>query len=129
MTTPKKILVIDDDPDIGTLIKMILENKSYAVAVVDNISMLPQALAEKRFNLLIIDMLLSGTDGKKICNAVKQQENSKDIPIIMTSAYPQAKEICLSSGANDFISKPFDMHDLISKVNRLIDTNPERAES
>lgn len=125
MPAQQKILVVDDDPDIGHLIKMILEHKNYSVTAADKLSGLTRELAENDFKLLIMDMLLSGGDGKDFCKTIKQ---TKEIPVLMMSAHPNAKEICLSSGADDFISKPFDMHELISKVNRLIDREPLQAD-
>ncbi|HEX6171027.1 MAG TPA: response regulator, partial [Chitinophagaceae bacterium] len=96
---------------------------------VQKVNMFEAELKEGNFNLLIIDMLLSGTDGKEICKAIKQHSETKDIPVIMISAHPSAKEICLSAGADDFISKPFDMHEFVSKVNKLINIRPKRGEA
>lgn len=129
MTAFEKILVMDDEPDIGQMIKTLLEYKNYSVTAVQKVNMFEAELKEGNFNLLIIDMLLSGTDGKEICKAIKQHSETKDIPVIMISAHPSAKEICLSAGADDFISKPFDMHEFVSKVNKLINIRPKRGEA
>lgn len=129
MTAFEKILVLDDEPDIGQMIKTLLEYKNYSVTAVQKVNMFEAELKEGNFNLLIIDMLLSGTDGKEICKAIKQHSETKDIPVIMISAHPSAKEICLSAGADDFISKPFDMHEFVSKVNKLINIRPKRGEA
>ena len=128
MTTHEKILVLDDEPDIGKMIKLILEYKNYSVTAVQNVNMFNAERTAGNFNLFIIDMLLSGADGKDICKAIKQHSETKDIPVIMISAHPDAKQLCLSSGADDFISKPFDIQELISKVNRLMSRKPKAGD-
>ena len=67
-----------------------------------------------------MDMLLSGMNGTEICARLKQDPSLSHIPVIMISAHPNAKEICLDAGAEDFISKPFDMKDLLSRVSRFV---------
>ena len=66
METKINILVLDDDPDIGTVIKMILEYNGYAVTVMDRPEQISQPLDWNRFQLLIIDILLSGMNGVDI---------------------------------------------------------------
>ena len=63
-----------------------------------------------------MDMLLSGADGTDICRRLKKDLKTSSIPILMFSAHPTAKETCLAAGADDFISKPFEMNDMIGKV-------------
>jgi DNA-binding response OmpR family regulator len=64
-----------------------------------------------------MDMLLSGDNGTDVCKSIKQ---SSPIPIMMISAHPNAKEICLAAGADEFIAKPFDMQDMLSRINHLM---------
>ena len=68
-----------------------------------------------------MDMLLSGADGTEICKRLKQNEGTSSIPVLMFSAHPTAKESCLGAGADDFISKPFEMNDMMDKVNFFIE--------
>jgi DNA-binding response OmpR family regulator len=65
-------------------------------------------------------MLLSGVNGTDLCAEFKKDSSIAHIPVIMISAHPNAKEICLQAGADEFISKPFDMQDILSKIDRLI---------
>ena len=110
------ILVLDDDPDICTMIKMVLDYHGYAATDADSEEKARKILATEDVDLIIMDMLLSGSDGTDICRRLKQEKKTSSIPILMFSAHPNAKEICLEAGANDFISKPFEMTDLIEKV-------------
>ncbi|HJS53502.1 MAG TPA: response regulator transcription factor [Chitinophagaceae bacterium] len=110
------ILVIDDDPDICTMIKMVLEYHGYAATDADGEEKTKKILLTEPVELIIMDMLLSGSDGTDICRQLKQDEKTSSIPILMFSAHPNAKEICLEAGADDFISKPFEMEDLMDKI-------------
>lgn len=114
------ILVIDDDPDIATMIKMILEYRGYKVIIAPRAEQAEEILRKEVINVIVMDMLLSGSNGTDICRQFKADKDIADIPVIMISAHPNAKEICFEAGANDFISKPFDMNDMVSKISRFI---------
>jgi len=120
MNRNTKILVLDDDPDIGTMIKMMLEYKGYAVTVSDRAVQAEEALRSNNIDLIIMDMLLSGVNGTDLCTDLKKDSSTSHIPVIMISAHPNAKEICLQAGADEFISKPFDMQDILSKIAHLV---------
>ena len=120
MNKNARILVLDDDPDIGTMIKMMLEYKGYRVIVSDRADLAQQALNTGGVDLIIMDMLLSGVNGTDLCIDLKKNPSTSHIPVIMISAHPNAKEICLQAGADEFISKPFDMNDILSKIDRLL---------
>jgi DNA-binding response OmpR family regulator len=124
MNKKEKILVLDDDPDIGTMIKMMLEYKGYSVTVSERAEQAGEILKNDGFDLIIMDMLLSGVNGTDLCNEFKNDSSIAHIPVIMISAHPNAKEICLQAGADEFISKPFDMQDILSKIDRLINKQP-----
>lgn len=117
---PASILVIDDDPDISMMLKMMLEYKGYRVVTADRVDEIFQAISNKTFNLIIMDMLLSGINGTDICVQLKGKEATRTIPVMMISAHPNAKELCLRAGANDFIAKPFDMDEILNVVGRLV---------
>lgn len=120
MNRSARILVIDDDPDIGIMIKMMLEYKGYSVAVAVRADEAEEMIAEENFDLLIMDMLLSGTNGIDLCGDLKRNGKTANLPVIMISAHPNAKEICIKAGADEFIPKPFDMQDILAKIQHLI---------
>ena len=123
MNKNTRILVLDDDPDIGTMIKMMLEYKGYSVTVSDRADHAEEVLRNNSIDLIIMDMLLSGVNGTDICAELKENSSTAHIPVMMISAHPNAKEICLQAGADEFISKPFDMQDILSKISKLV--NPQ----
>lgn len=118
--TNHTILVLDDDPDIGMMIRIMLEYRGYRVIVINRASELPVVIQNNPVSLVIMDMLLSGDNGTDICSAFKNDTATTDIPVIMFSAHPNARDICLAAGADQFLAKPFDMQDLYNKVDSLI---------
>ena len=119
MSDKFKILVVDDDPDIGTMIKMMLEYKGYSVTVTDRGDQAEAMLQKEDFGLMIMDMLLSGINGIDVCSRIKQNVTTSHVPVMMISAHPNAKEICMQAGADEFISKPFDMEDMFSRIRQF----------
>ena len=118
--SPHKILVVDDDPDISMMLKLMLEYKGYKVTILEKPDQITPVLKENDFNIVIIDMLLSGISGTDICAEIRQNFSTNDYPILMISAHPNARKICLDAGADDFIAKPFDMNEILSKISNLI---------
>lgn len=119
MNSNINILVIDDDPDIGSMMKMMLEFKGYAVTLVSRVDKIPELLSAGSYQLLILDMLIAGENGNDLCRTLKGDERFSAIPILMFSAMPNGGEAALESGANDFIAKPFDMYAMLGKISAL----------
>ena len=114
----KKILVVDDDPDILDALRFLLEDAGYEVKTTEK-GEYAENLRDTNGGLpdvIILDVLLSGKDGRLICQKLKNQEDTKRIPIIMISAHPNAKQSVSAVGADDFIAKPFDMDELLAKI-------------
>lgn len=113
----KTILVVDDEPDIVLSIAAILEDAGYAVKTVGRSDTLAQRLREDgQPDLILLDMLLSGRHGSDIARELKQHPTTRNIPILMLSAHPDAEQEARTAGANGFIAKPFDLDDLLAKV-------------
>ncbi len=113
----KRILVADDDPAILDATRMILELEGYEVTTTVDGATLPEML-ENPPHLLLLDIWMSGHDGKDICRALKAQDSTKHIPIIMVSASRDVSESARVSGADDFLTKPFEMEDLLAMVKK-----------
>jgi DNA-binding response OmpR family regulator len=119
-TVAHKILVVDDDPDISMMLKMMLEFKGYNVSTAERADDTHATLRDDKIDLVIMDMLLSGVNGTDICTDIKKNEKTRNVPVMMISAHPNARELCLEAGADDFISKPFDMNEILGKISSLI---------
>jgi DNA-binding response OmpR family regulator len=113
----KRVLVVDDDEDIADMMEMILENQGYSV---NKIIRAEEVLGIKEDlpDLILLDIWMSGIDGRDICRHLKNQPLTKHIPIILISANRDVQEIATTAGANDFICKPFDMDELLEKVEK-----------
>ncbi|GHO59054.1 response regulator [Ktedonobacter robiniae] len=118
-TTKSRVLVIDDDPDIVEVIQLLLEDAGYLVS---NINQLPenanlaQICLQAQPDFIILDMLLSGQDGRHLARHLKENQSTNHIPLMMISAHPQARSQALAAGADDFLAKPFDMDEMLAKV-------------
>ena len=116
----KKVLVIDDDPDIVEAIQLILTTEGYDSEVTTKGSETCQKVREYKPDVIILDILLSGNDGRTICKNLKNDPRTKHIPIIMISAHPTAKRAAKESGANSFVAKPFSVFALLTEIQKYI---------
>ena len=113
------ILVIDDNEDILFMLQAMLQLKEYKVSIKDNIENLEAFIMDLSPEIIVMDMLLCGADGRDICKRLKANLAFSYIPIIMISAHPTAKAECLEAGANYFLAKPFEMKDLYLAVSKV----------
>ena len=114
------ILIVDDNEDILSMFKVMLEYKGYKVSVRVNSNNIKEVIKDVQPNIIIMDMLLSGSDGCEICKELKAEPLLALIPVIMISAHPQAKTQCLQAGADFFIEKPFEMNDFLQTLTHAV---------
>ena len=115
---PKKILIVDDEADLVETVRFPLEMDGFNVLVSYNgEDALNQARKEKP-DLIILDLMLPKLDGYKVCRLLKFDERYKHIPILMLTAKTQEKDKLLGkeTGADEYITKPFEMDKLLEKV-------------
>jgi DNA-binding response OmpR family regulator len=112
----KKILIVDDEPDILEFLQVVLEDEGYRVVTTDKVDYVEKLHAERLPNVILLDVLLSGRDGREIVAQLKRQEETKHIPVIMFSAHPRAEDSARAAGADDFLAKPFEMDELLAKI-------------
>jgi DNA-binding response OmpR family regulator len=116
--SPKKILIVDDEVDLVETVRFPLEIEGFDTLVSYNgEDALNQARKEKP-DLIILDLMLPKLDGYKVCRLLKFDERYKDIPILMLTAKTQDKDKILGkeTGADEYITKPFEMDYLLEKV-------------
>lgn len=112
----KKILLIDDDPDVITVLQLLLKKKGYEVATASREEEAYKLVNAFQPHLIVLDVLLSGVDGRMVCRNLKNAEKFKHIPIIMFSAHPGAQKNMEDFGADDFLPKPFESNKLIERI-------------
>jgi DNA-binding response OmpR family regulator len=116
------VLLLDDDKDICMMVEAILQFAGFKVEACTSPDQLPQLLTSCSPRLLLMDMLLSGTDGRHVCRKLKSDPVTSHIKIIMMSAHPDAEKTCREAGTDDFIAKPFDMENFIGRIKKLLPT-------
>lgn len=116
----KKILVADDDPAIVDSLQLMLETMGYEVETTVNGETVKD-LRKEFPDLLLLDIWMSGQDGRDICKYLKGKDDTRHIPIIMISANKDTAKIAREAGADDFVAKPFEMDELLSKVAKYVD--------
>ena len=112
----QKILIIDDDPDVLTVLQLLLRKKGYDVATATKEEEAYQQLNAFMPNLVVLDVLLSGVDGREICKRIKHADKWKHIPVIMFSAHPGAQKNLADIGADDFLPKPFQSEKILERI-------------
>ena len=117
-----RILVVEDDRDIGELVCRYLEKASFKAELVSSGRDAVVALAAGPPDLLILDLMLPHVDGLEICRLVRATDKTAAIPIIMLTARAEESEriVGLEIGADDYIAKPFSPNELVARVRALL---------
>lgn len=117
MTDPqqKTIMIADDDPGIVDAIEMLLEFEGYDVRSTVNGGAVLE-MTENLPDVLLLDIWMSGDDGRDICKKLKQDNATRNMPVIMMSASRDIKQSAMEAGADDFLAKPFEMNELLIKI-------------
>lgn len=118
----KKILVVDDEQDILEFLRELLEEEGYSVVTMDDGEHLERLQLHDLPDLILLDILLSGKDGRELVKYLKAQNATRRIPVIMISAHPTARESALASGADLFVAKPFDLTNLLDTIEQIVST-------
>jgi DNA-binding response OmpR family regulator len=121
-----KLLIIDDDEDISAMLYLLLR-KDFEVAVVTKSEDIFPRIKGFSPDIILLDVFLKGYDGRVICKQLKFHPDSKHIPVIMVSAHDDVSQTVGQYGANDFIHKPFEAEELLSKINNLLNINIKSA--
>jgi len=112
----KKIWVIEDDAAILDVIKIILTAEGYEVSCFQNAEFMAQPV-ESFPNLILLDHHLQRLNGDAICQMLKQDVRTAEIPVLLLSSHNSIREIADQCGADGFIEKPFDLNAFLSVVN------------
>ncbi len=119
---PAVVLVVDDDATIRRLLQITLETEGFSVVTAaDSNEGLARAQAD-RPDLVLLDIMMPGMDGLQVCHTLKNDAQTRDTPVVLLSAKAQSHdvELGLRVGADDYITKPPDLFDLVSRIRRLL---------
>ena len=116
-----KILVIDDDTDLLDVTNALLTRKGFEVETNANWEDAMSKIETFQPQLILLDVFLNGVDGLDVCRQLKTMPHTKHIPVLIFSSYPGiAERVIYEYGADDFIAKPFEVNDLITKMHSVL---------
>ncbi|HAL45154.1 MAG TPA: two-component system response regulator [Phycisphaerales bacterium] len=118
----KKILIVDDEPDILWLTSLMLGKAGYEILTADSGRDVFEIIQNQKPDLLLIDLILPVIYGNWLCKQIKSSEEFKHIPIILFTAYHDimTAEKAKSLGADGFITKPFEAKELLAKIDNIL---------
>jgi len=118
----KKILVIEDDPSALRLVQYTLEQEGYQVLTATNGLAGIRKAQNEELDLIVLDIMLPGIDGFEICHRLRAEPQTAQLPILMLSAKAQEidRATGLKVGADDYLTKPADPSEIISRVRTLL---------
>lgn len=115
-TDKKKLIIIDDDTTTALEIKAFLETKGYEVTHISDGSQALEDIKETGPDLILLDIIMPGTDGFTIAKKIHFDEQAKNIPIIVFSAQEGMKELFAIEGISDYLVKPVDKEKLLETI-------------
>lgn len=116
-----KILILDDDMDLLSIVKSLLKKRGYDVWTFANWQKAWEKIRNNKPNLILLDVFLKGMDGMNVCRKLKSTSSTRNIPIIMFSSFPSIAESAIDEfGADEFIAKPFEVNDMMNKIRELL---------
>ena len=124
---PKKILIVDDDPDLVEAVTMILESKKYDVAAAyGGLEGLEKAKTEKP-DLIVLDVMMPDKDGYAVCKEMKADPQLKKIPILLLTAVVSkiptthyTQQMGMETEADDYMDKPVEPAELVNRIEGLL---------
>ncbi|MEW8202115.1 MAG: response regulator [Candidatus Thiodiazotropha endolucinida] len=118
----KTILIVDDEPNIVLSVEYLMKREGYQVMTANDGQVAIEMIADTRPDLLILDVMMPRKNGFEVCREIRADPALSRLPILMLSAKGREAEIKkgISLGADAYITKPFSTHDLVDKVNQLL---------
>jgi DNA-binding response OmpR family regulator len=117
------LVVADDDHDILRLLERRLGRRGYRVVTAADGAEALEAVRRTDPDAVVLDRLMPGMSGEEVCAALKADERTAPIPVVLLSAHASEREIVegFGAGADDYLTKPFDLDELDERLRRLVD--------
>ncbi len=128
-STKSTIMVVDDDHELVTIVRVILEQKGFNVRCAYNGPQLFAGLDEHKPDLIILDIMMPEMDGLEVLTRLKSNQGTSSIPVILLTAKVQYEDVLggYKLGANHYITKPFTRTQLMTGINRLLGGDQGRS--
>lgn len=114
------IYIIEDNEDIGYVLTYFLKDEGYNVSLFPTVADFNMAFAHSTPDLFLVDVMLPDGNGINVCTTIKQDARTVEIPVILMSAHAPAEILSKECCASEFISKPFDLNILLSRVREYL---------
>jgi len=117
-----EVLLVEDDEAIGDLVKYNLERQGFAVDWVLDGKEALERLNEKKYDIIILDLMLPGVDGLELCRKIRSDGKNRETPIIVLTALgdEDTKVKGFSAGADDYVTKPFSVKELLARIEAVL---------
>jgi two-component system alkaline phosphatase synthesis response regulator PhoP len=118
----RRILIVDDDPEILDFLVTLLDLEGYAAVVANGGREALQLLSREEFALVLLDIAMPDLDGIELCKRIKGHPQTRAVPVFVVSARPGREVVdrSLAAGAEDFIRKPFENEELMDRIRRRL---------
>lgn len=115
-----KILIVDDDAQVTSLLKSYLSSEGYEVTGITHSSKAIQAANTIHPDLFILDLMMPPPDGFTLCRMLRADPNFMETPILIITAMADSNSKATAFGANDYLTKPFNLDELVSRISALL---------
>lgn len=113
----KEIFIVEDDDGIRDLLEFLLISKDYKVATFPTARSFQSSLSKNTPDLFLLDIMLPDGNGLDLCKQLKESNDTSKVPVVLMSAHA---DIGRTEGADDFIAKPFDVDELLKRIERQL---------
>jgi len=119
-TSPRKILLVDEDPQLCDLLRRYLTEQGFQVTVAENSKEMNRLRQREHFDLLVLDILLPGEDGLAICRRLRGNNDNTAIILLTGKTEDIDRIVGLEMGADDYLAKPFNPRELVARINAVL---------
>lgn len=116
----KKIMIVDDDEKVTTMLKRFLSSKGYQITATNESSQAVQTANEASPDLFILDIMMPPPDGFTLCKMLRTDPKFSRTPILIITAFEISNSKAATVGADGYLAKPFDLDELASKLDELL---------
>ena len=120
-----KILIVDDDVQVTTLLRKYLSPKKNQIVTLNESSQAMQAANSMHPDLFILDLMMPPPDGFELCGMLRADPKFAQTPILIITAMDISNSSATSFGANDYLTKPFNLDEVVDKINHLLNGDGE----
>jgi DNA-binding response OmpR family regulator len=114
-----KILIIEDDPSVRTLVKAVLKKQDYEVEIAETAQGGEEKALDNGYNMILLDLGLPDGDGFEVCKKIRDEEITTPVLILSAEQETDMKIKCLRVGADDYLTKPFNTEELLARIEAI----------